>query len=107
MMLKELRVPSGSGVGPRFVSALVLPERGMMLAGLRARLPGGGDVDIVTAPPAGEVAARFGGADDFAGNASFAFGGAILAPYANRIRGRAVPGKREIETVVEGKTVRL
>src|SRR5205085_1977348 len=35
------------------------------------------------------------------------FGGALLAPYANRITGRPVAGAREIETQVDGKTVRL
>ena len=94
--------------GPAFTEAVVLPGRGMMLLQARLRLPSGEIVDALHAPSA-EAAARAlsGGPDDFAGNQAFAFGGAILAPYANRIRGRAVPGAREIETVVGGQVVRL
>src|SRR6202008_3078253 len=40
-------------------------------------------------------------------NGAFGFGGAILAPYANRITGREVGGAREIETEVDGRAVRL
>lgn len=90
-----------------FVEASVLPGRGMMLLQARLKLPDGRVVDALHAPAPSEAAARFGGEDDFAGNLSFSFGGAILAPFANRIRGRALEETREIETVVAGKTVRL
>lgn len=94
--------------GPAFVEAQVLPGRGMMLLQARLRLPGSQVIDALHAPtPAEAAAALSGGADDFAGNASFSFGGAILAPYANRIRGRALAGSREIETLVDGHAVRL
>jgi aldose 1-epimerase len=94
--------------GPAFVEATVLPGRGMMLLQARLRLASGEVVDAISAPGP-EAAARDldGGPDDFAGNGSFSFGGAILAPYANRIRGRAVEGAREIETQVAGQAVRL
>jgi galactose mutarotase-like enzyme len=92
---------------PRLSRAVIAPERGMMLVELAAELGEGREVNLVAAPPPAEVPAAFGGADDFAGNASFALGGAILLPYANRIRGRALPDSREIETVVLGKRLRL
>jgi galactose mutarotase-like enzyme len=94
--------------GPAFVEATVLPGRGMMLLQARLRLPSGEVADAIFAPEP-EAAAREldGGPDDFAGNRSFGFGGAILAPYANRIRGREAPGAREIETEVAGHAVRL
>jgi aldose 1-epimerase len=108
MILKELRASQdAAGEGPRLLSAVVAPDRGMMLVALTARLADGREVDLVTTPPRPDLAAKFGGPDDFAGNASFAFGGAILLPYANRIRGRPLPQTREIETEVLGKTVRL
>ena len=47
-----------------------------------------------------------GGPDDFNGDKAFSFGGAILAPFANRIRGRPVE-PRQIEAVVDGHQVRL
>lgn len=94
--------------GPAFVAATVLPGRGMMLLQARLRLASGKMVDAIAAPTL-DVAARQlnGGADDFAGSKSFSFGGAILAPYANRIRGQPVAGAREIETLIAGHRVRL
>ena len=94
--------------GPAFLEAQVLPGRGMMLLQARLRLPSGEEVNALHAPDA-EAAAKVldGGPEDFAGNRSFSFGGAILAPFANRIRGRAVPDAREIETTVAGQLVRL
>jgi galactose mutarotase-like enzyme len=80
----------------------------MMLLQARLRLASGEVIDALHAPTPAEAARRLdGGADDFAGNQSFSFGGAILAPYANRIRGRALAGTREIETRIAGRTVRL
>jgi aldose 1-epimerase len=97
--------PSGR---PAFLEATILPGRGMMLLQARLRLTSGEVVDAIAAPsPAAAVAALSGGEDDFAGNASFSFGGAILAPYANRIRGEATPATREIETTIAGHSVRL
>ena len=85
--------------GPAFVEATVAPGRGMMLLQARLRLPSGDMVDAIASPaPADAARALDGGPDDFAGNMSFSFGGAILAPYANRIRGRSLPDARAIET---------
>ena len=94
--------------GPAFVEAQVLPGRGMMLLQARLRLPSGQVVDAIYAPtPQAAAQALDGGPDDFAGSKSFSFGGAILAPYANRIRGHPLGGVREIETSIAGETVRL
>lgn len=76
-----------------------------MLSQARLRLSSGRIVDAIHALSLEE--AGFGGPEDFNGNRSFAFGGAILAPFANRIQGLAVPDTREIETKVAGHTVRL
>lgn len=94
--------------GPGIVEATVLPGRGFMLLQARARQPGGEVIDLLHAPdPAAAAAELDGGPDDFAGNRAFAFGGAILAPFANRIRGRALAETREIETTIGGRPVRL
>jgi galactose mutarotase-like enzyme len=94
--------------GPALVSAEVAPGRGFMLLRARLRLASGEIVDGVEGPDPAEAARRLdGGPEDFAGNRAFSFGGAILAPYANRIRGRDVGGAREILTEVAGRTVRL
>ena len=103
-----LRAEDAPPDGPAFLAAEILPGRGMMLLQARLRLPSGEVADILHAPPAVDAAGEMdGGAGDFAGNRSFAFGGAILAPYANRITGRETPGAREIEACVDGRTVRL
>ena len=106
--LVTLRARDLPGEGPAFTEAQILPGRGMMLLQVRLRMPDGRTVDGLFAPEP-EAAARelSGGPDDFAGNRAFAFGGCLLAPYANRIRGRALEDTREIETVVDGRAVRL
>jgi len=94
--------------GPAFVEATVLPGRGMMLLQARLRQASGEVIDAIVAPDPDAAAHELdGGPDDFAGNKAFSFGGAILAPSANRIRGRPVEGAREIETMVAGRAVRL
>jgi len=104
----ELHASGTPADGPAFLQATVLPGRGMMLLQARLRLASGQVVNALSAPgPAAAAQALNGGPEDFAGNASFSFGAAILAPYANRIRGRAVATAREIETEVSGHTVRL
>jgi galactose mutarotase-like enzyme len=93
---------------PSFVEASVLPGRGFMLLQAKVALASGEQVEVLVAPEPAEAARRLdGGPEDFAGNQAFAFGGAILAPFANRIRGRPVDGAREIETAIDGAVVRL
>lgn len=88
---------------PRFTTASFLPEQGMMLFQIRAVLPGRGEVDLVASPDIiqAERALAAGGA-----NAAFSFGGAFLAPFANRIRGRA-GSDRTIRFEADGRAMRL
>jgi len=104
-VLEALDAP---GNGPAFLTAQVLPGRGMMLLQTKLRLPCGDVVDAIHAPPPKEAAeALCGGPEDFSGDKSFSFGGAILVPYANRITGARAPGAREIATRIAGRPVRL
>ena len=104
LLLRAARPPDGPGI----VEAVVLPGRGMMLLQATVEWPDGGRSPLLHAPDLAAAAAQLdGGPEDFAGNRAFAFGGALLAPFANRIRGRSVPGLREIEANVGGHTVRL
>lgn len=80
--------------------AVLAPGRALML--LAWRVAGR---ELIWAPPLAEAAARLAG--DFAGSQSYAFGGAILAPWANRIPGRPVPGAPLVETQIAGRTLRL
>jgi galactose mutarotase-like enzyme len=93
---------------PAFQSAQVLPDRGMMTFQITAHLPGRGETDLLEAPlfaAAREILA--GETGPFVGNASFSFGGAILVPYANRIRGKLSQGGKTIDAPILGRTVRL
>jgi aldose 1-epimerase len=93
---------------PSFVEASLVPGRGFMLLQAKVALASGEEIEVLVAPDPAEAARRLsGGPEDFAGNQAFAFGGAILAPFANRIRGWPVVGAREIEALVDGVAVRL
>jgi len=93
---------------PAFLSAQVLPGRGMMTLQVTAHLPGRGETALLDSPPPEEAQAFFGGGrGDFAGNASYLVGGAILLPYANRIRGRLSADGKTVETEVLGRRFQL
>jgi aldose 1-epimerase len=103
----RLTAPAAAGT-PAITTADIAPGRGMLLLQARATLAPGAEVDLIEAPDLAEAAARLAdGLDDFAGNQSFAFGGAVLIPFANRIRGRAVTDAREILTSIDERSIRL
>ncbi len=102
----DLTAPPGPGAG--FLGASLIPARGLMLLQARARLADGREVAVIHAPARSALPGLLdGGAADFQGNASFSFGGAVLAPFANRIRGRFDPATRSIEAMVAGRALRL
>ncbi|MGI8548826.1 MAG: aldose 1-epimerase [Gemmatimonadaceae bacterium] len=93
---------------PTFLSAQIVPERGMMLLQIRAQLPGRGSVDLLASPPIDDALAILrADSGDFAGNKSFSIGGAFLLPFANRIRGTLSSDGKTITTNVLGKSVTL
>jgi len=105
----ELRRTESSASGSAYVeSAIVLPGRGMNIFQLTAHLPGRGEVAILASPSIEEAQAIL--RDDYVGSKSYSLGGAILFPYANRVRGTAVSPKEienEIEIDINGKNYRL
>ena len=78
---------------PQILSVELLPGRGMNVFQIKAHVPGLGVVNLLESPTL-EAARELmnGGANDLNGNESFKVGGAILVPFANRIRGRANHG---------------
>jgi aldose 1-epimerase len=99
---------SSSGVNPHFLEATFLPGRGMNLFQARAFVPGWGEIEVFRSPSLQEAAAQLnGGTDDFMGVHSFRFGGAILLPFANRIRGCLLPDGCAIETRILDREIRL
>src|SRR3954454_18317458 len=94
---------------PSFTTAEILPGRGMMTLQVRARLPEMGAVDLIASPPLAEARARFerSARQPFPGNESYFFGGAVLIPYANRIRGKRSADSRTITNRILDREVTL
>ncbi|MEP6536235.1 MAG: aldose 1-epimerase [Bryobacteraceae bacterium] len=102
------RPKSSDTTKPHFLSAQILPGRGMTTYQIRAYVPGKGEIDLMEAPPLAEAPKLMdGGPDDLIGNKSFSVGGAILLPFANRIRGKLSSDGSTIETPIMGKPVKL
>ena len=91
---------------PEFISATILPGRGMNLLQITAKIPGKGVINILATPSLDQVAQAL--TDDPFGNMSFStFGGAFLVPYANRIRGSLSPNGQTLTTSWRGKQLTL
>jgi aldose 1-epimerase len=92
---------------PQFLEATVLPGRGMAVLQIKAYLPGKGEINLLNSPPLPEAGQLLDNGDDEFGNQVFKIGGAILLPFANRIRGKVAPDGKTITAIVAGKTVTL
>jgi aldose 1-epimerase len=79
----------------------------MAVLQIKAYLPGKGEIDLLNSPPLPEAEKLLNQGDDEFGNEIFKIGGAILLPYANRIRGKLSPDGKTITATVAGKIVRL
>jgi aldose 1-epimerase len=86
--------------GPAIISADFIPARAMMILQVRAQIDALGEIDILASPDAGTALQQL-AEDDALGNAAFAFGGAFLAPFANRITGE-VAG-RTVRAEIDGR----
>lgn len=98
--------PAAGQNAPQFLEATVIPGRGMNLLQVKAFLPGKGDIELLNAPSVAETKTLLDGDSEF-GNKGFTIGGAILVPYANRIRGTVSADGKTIETTIAGKKVNL
>ena len=102
----ELRRATPHGDVPEFTYAAILPGRGMNTFQLQAYLPGRGLVEVLHSIPL-ESAEQLFAADDPHGNLSFKYGGAILVPFANRIRGKLQPDGAQIVTTLAGRAQKM
>lgn len=76
--------------GPAFISATLLPGRGMDLLQIKAYVPQKGTVNLLASPSLEDAAKQMTGTGaDADGAASLTVGGAIEAPWAGRIWGTA------------------
>ena len=97
-----------SGQDMQFLGADVLPGRGWNIFQIRAYLPGKGEIGVLDNVSLAEGKALMnGGAEDRSGNKSFAGGGAILVPYANRITGKLTADGKDETADIAGKEFTL
>lgn len=93
---------------PQFTAVELLPGRGMNVFQIRAFIPGLGERELIASPSLTVAAQELnGGPDDYSGVKSFKFGGAILVPWANRIRGQLTPDGKWIKTSIAGHETTL
>jgi galactose mutarotase-like enzyme len=92
------------GDGPNFLSATLLPGRGMNLLQIRAYLPQKGEVDLLASPPLEEAVKLLSGSgEDATGARSLAMGAAIELPWAGRISGGETPDEKNVIAMWRGE----
>jgi aldose 1-epimerase len=91
---------------PEFLSATLLPGRGMNVLQITAYIPGTGEVNLLASPSVdGAASAMTGRGADASGQASMAMGGAFELPWAGSIWG--APDSGQVTTPWEGHTLSL
>jgi galactose mutarotase-like enzyme len=102
-VIKLQRKASGDASKPEFLSATILPGRGMNLYQITANVPGKGEIPIFFDLPDQFSSTT----DDANGDAGFLGGGAFLVPYPNRIRGKLSADGKTLAADWQGKTLTL
>jgi aldose 1-epimerase len=105
-VVKLARPQAADQTRPQFLEAALIPGKGMNLLSVKAFVPGKGAVDVIASPSLQETKQLLDGDNPF-GNKAFTIGGAILVPYANRIRGKLSADGQTIETTIGSKKVQL
>jgi aldose 1-epimerase len=101
-----LRTRQAGDSTPEFLSATMLPGRGMNVLQITAYVPGKGEVNLMASPSVeGAASAMNGKGADLDGQASMAMGGAFEVPWAGRIWGIAAPTGGHLTTVWRGHTI--
>lgn len=99
---------TGDGTMPEFVSATLLPGRGMNIFQIVVSIPSRGEVPLLLSPTLEQAAEQMrGDGDDAQGFASLALGSAIEAPWADRLGGVATPDGQSVLSVWQGQTMIL
>jgi len=98
----------GGESGPEFLSATLLPGRGMNVLQITAYVPDKGEVSLLASPTLGEANRLMNeiGADA-AGAESLEMGGAIEVPWAGRISGLASADGADVTTAWHGRHLSL
>ncbi len=102
----ELQAPYHEGQStPSIVNATILPGYGMNVFQITAYLPGLGLFNMLTSLPLDEAATYL--KEEPFGNRSFMVGGAMLIPFAGRIRGTLCADGKSISINIQGNQVTL
>ncbi len=106
------RTPAAGGAMPEFLSATLLPGRGMNVLQITAMLPGlattQGEVALLASPGLEEASKVLSGAGrDKDGQASLGLGGAFEVPWAGRLGGVPTPDGDSVMSVWQGQTLIL
>ena len=93
---------------PEFISATILPGRGMNVLQIAAYLPGRGEVNLMASPPLETAASAMSGTgDDAGGQQSLAMGGAFELPWAGSIWGTPAQAGGHLSTAWRGHAIAL
>ncbi|WP_263381665.1 aldose epimerase family protein [Granulicella arctica] len=102
------RAQQEAGITPEFLSATLLPGRGMNVLQIMAFLPGKGEVPLLDAPSLQDAARSMTGIEgDVNGEVSLAMGGAIEVPWAGQVSGAALPGGTSVLANWRGRGITL
>jgi len=102
------RAQRTGSIMPEFLSATLLPGRGMNVLQITAFVPSKGEIPLLVSPSLAEAANRMIGSDtDINGGESLNMGGAIEAPWANQISGAVFPGGTTILANWQGRGLTL
>ncbi len=78
-----------------------------MLFQIKAAWPGKGVINLIYSPDLATAKSQLEGDKNAFGNVSFTFGGAMLLPFANRIRGTVSGDKKTVTANIGGHDVTL
>jgi len=93
------RTQTNDGVLPEFLSATLLPGRGMNIFQITAYLPGQGATSLLQSPTLDNASSELNGQGaDLNGALNYTMGGAILLPYANRVTGKTTADGNYVQT---------
>jgi len=93
---------------PEFLSATMLPGRGMNVLQITAYIPGKGEVNLLASPPIEAAAAALTGTgEDADGQRSLTMGGAFEVPWADGIWGAGTAGGNHASTTWRGHVLTL
>lgn len=99
-----VRTPDAIGGEPEFLSATLLPGRGMNMLQLTALIPGHGEVPLLVSPPLAEATNMLTDTGpDAHGVLSASMGGAFLVPFAGRITGKPSANPNVLQTLWLGQ----